>query len=204
MMKKYLLLLSVPFILTGCFNEEPDVVAPTEEDAAVEEPAQENEVNNEDAENSEDNSNDEASEEDNESSKNTDDDNSNSVAQTSSDSDDSDDSESNNQSTSNSENSNSGSTSQIVSESDEQEAIDAVDEYADFDQSNLIYLTHLEDNGEWIQVEVREGMEGQSQTSLIGLYRRHIETGYLEEFNFLEDGYFPVDEGNYSSENQGE
>ncbi len=199
MMKKYLLLLSVPFILTGCFNEEPDVVAPTEEDAAVEQPAEENEVTNDESGESQNSSEEDATDVDDQTSDNTDGDESNSVAQTSSDSTDS---ESSDESSSQSTSGNSSSTSGSVSESDEQEAIDAVNEHANFEQSDLIYLTHLEDNGEWLQVEVREGIEGQSQTSLIALYRRNIETGSLEVFDFLEDGYSPVDEGTQSSDNQ--
>lgn len=75
----------------------------------------------------------------------------------------------------------------------EEAALKAVDDYVDYELENYIYLIHQEENGEWVQVEVREQMPNQDQTNLVDLYRYNSETGELEAFDFIEGTYLPID-----------
>lgn len=194
-MRKYLWLLVAPLLLTGCFNDEPKVAAPVDEAAVVEDVNTENEaVNNEvkntveaDAEVEDTDEEIEASEGDLDSENNDDESRGTNLSNESSDKNDE---ETNNAELTQTPDS---STPQHSTKAQEADAIEAVIEYAEFEDDNYIYLTHLEENGEWLQVEVREEVADQDQTNLVALFRRHLATNSLEEFDFIEGDYLPVE-----------
>lgn len=196
-MKKHIYLLAVPFLLTACFNDNEEVTAPEAEDPVLEESVEDT-GQDQDQESSADESEtdgetySESDQEDENEDGESDDENS--------DEEGSSDQSSNNSTgqtanTTSSNNSASGSTNADgdVSENQESDAIDAVVDYAGLEEDNYLFLTHLEDDGVWLQVEVREEMADQSQTNLVALYRQNLETGDLEEFDFILGEYQAVE-----------
>lgn len=182
-MRKYLWLLVAPLLLTGCFNDEPKVAAPVDEAAVVEDVNTENEVKNTVEADDEV----EASEDDLDGENNDDESRGTNLSNKSSDKNDE---ETNNAELTQTRDS---STPQNSTKAQETDAIEAVKEYSEFEADNYIYFTHLEDNGEWLQVEVREEVADQDQTNLVALFRRHLTTNSLEEFDFIEGDYLPVE-----------
>lgn len=213
-MKKYLWLLVAPLLLTGCFDDGEDVTAPAEDFAQVEENSSDNETteNTETVEgteveaDSEETETDDGSEEA-EGTEETDVESENTQVDNTSEQEETDESE-NSESASESDDSSETSTtesentesnqSESVSASQgstqaQEDAIEAVQEHAELDNENYIYLTHLEENGEWLQVEVREEIADQNHTNLVALFRRHLSTKELEEFDFIEGDYVPAE-----------
>lgn len=189
-MRKYLWLLVAPLLLTGCFDDEPKVAAPVDKDAVVEDINTENEAVNDEEENIDDADKEvEVSKDDSDSENKNDDDESRGTNSSNKSPDTNAEETNNDESTQTQE----SSTSQHSTKTQEDDAIEAVKEYAEYEDDNYIYFTHLEENGEWLQVEVREEIADQSQTNLVALFRRHLATKSLEEFDFIEGDYLPVE-----------
>lgn len=221
-MKKYLLLLSLPIVLVGC-NENNDqaFLQPNEElideadQTSVADSTNEDEQSSgQDAEdNHQEETLDQAPDEESDSSDGEDEadgENTTSVTQTGTDSSrgvantnrasqgaeaasNKDNSSASSQSGSSQPSSTQVSTGAVNDVEKEEAALKAVDDYVDYELENYIYLIHQEENGEWVQVEVREQMPNQDQTNLVDLYRYNSEKGELEAFDFIEGTYLPID-----------